>query len=76
MLILNSCLDSYLFPYIGSKPIKSIRAQQLLTAIRRAEERGKNETAHRVRALAGGCSDSRWRRGGQTTMYPQILRTP
>lgn len=51
--ILKSRLESYLFPYLGSQPIRSIRAQELLAVLRRAEARGKNETAHRVRALAG-----------------------
>ena len=53
LLILNSRFESYLFPYLGSQPIKSIRAQALLAVLRRAEARGKHETAHRVRALAG-----------------------
>jgi integrase len=53
MLILNSRFDNYLFPYIGSKPIKTIRAQDLLAALRKAEARGNFETAHRVRSLAG-----------------------
>jgi hypothetical protein len=53
MSILNSRFESRLFPYLGRQPIKSIRAQELLSVLRRAEARGKNETAHRVRALAG-----------------------
>ena len=37
----------------GLRPVASITAQELLAALRRIEARGKHETAHRVRALAG-----------------------
>ncbi len=45
--------EAFAFPYIGKLPIKAITAVQLLTALRRVEERGKHETAHRVRAECG-----------------------
>jgi integrase len=51
--ILTARLDSGLYPYIGSRPIAAITAQELLVALRRIEARGRHETAHRVRALAG-----------------------
>jgi integrase len=51
--ILNARLDSGLYPYIGSRPISAITPQELLGALRRIEARGRHETAHRVRALAG-----------------------
>ncbi|HXY97516.1 MAG TPA: integrase arm-type DNA-binding domain-containing protein [Steroidobacteraceae bacterium] len=51
--ILSARLDSGLYPYIGSRPIAAITAQEVLAALRRIEARGKHETAHRVRALAG-----------------------
>jgi integrase len=51
--ILTARLDSGLYPYIGSRPIAAITAQELLGALRRIESRGRHETAHRVRALAG-----------------------
>lgn len=51
--ILRSRFESYLFPYLSNQPIKSITAQELLAVLRSAEARGRNETAHRVRALAG-----------------------
>jgi integrase len=51
--ILTARLDSGLYPYIGSRPISAITAQELLGALRRIEARGRHETAHRVRALAG-----------------------
>lgn len=40
-------------PYVGSRPIASVTAQELLAALRRIEARGTHETAHRVRSLAG-----------------------
>jgi hypothetical protein len=51
--ILGARLHSALYPYLGSRPIGSITAQELLGALRRIEARGRHETAHRVRALAG-----------------------
>jgi integrase len=51
--ILTARLDSGLYPYIGSRPIAAITAQEVLSALRRIEARGRHETAHRVRALAG-----------------------
>ncbi len=53
MDILGTRLKSFLYPYVGSRPIASITAQELLAALRRIEARGKHETAHRVRSLAG-----------------------
>ena len=53
MDILGTRLKSFLYPYIGTRPIASITAQELLAALRRIEARGKHETAHRVRSLAG-----------------------
>jgi integrase len=38
---------------LGSRLIAAITAQELLAVLRRIEARGKHETAHRVRALAG-----------------------
>jgi Arm DNA-binding domain len=51
--ILGARLNSGLYPYLGSRPMGSITAQELLFALRRIEARGRHETAHRVRALAG-----------------------
>jgi integrase len=51
--ILGTRLRSFLFPYLGGRPIGMISAQEVLGALRRIEARGRNETAHRVRALAG-----------------------
>jgi integrase len=51
--ILGSRLKSALYPYLGSKPVAAITAREVLGALRRIEARGRHETAHRVRALAG-----------------------
>jgi integrase len=51
--ILGARLSRALYPYLGSRPVAAITAQELLAALRRIEARGKHETAHRVRALAG-----------------------
>jgi integrase len=51
--ILGARLNSGLHPYLGTRPMTSITAQELLSALRRIEARGRHETAHRVRALAG-----------------------
>jgi integrase len=42
-----------LFPWIGSRPIKEIKAPELLTCLRRVESRGALEVARRLRALCG-----------------------
>lgn len=46
-------LEDFLFPYLGRSPISRVKAQDLLAALKRVESRGHNETAHRVRAIAG-----------------------
>jgi len=51
--ILGTRLRSFLYPYLGNRPVGAISAQEVLGALRRIEARGRNETAHRVRALAG-----------------------
>jgi integrase len=51
--ILGARMNSGLHPYLGTRPMTSITAQELLSALRRIEARGRHETAHRVRALAG-----------------------
>lgn len=51
--ILGTRLRSFLYPYVGSRPVAGITAQELLAVLRRIEARGRHETAHRVRALAG-----------------------
>jgi hypothetical protein len=50
--ILEARLNTYLYPYLGGRPILAITVQELLGVLLRIEARGKNETAHRVRSLA------------------------
>jgi len=46
-----SRLERNVFPFIGSRAIREIAAPELLSALRRIEARGANETAHRVRQI-------------------------
>jgi len=48
-----SRLNHDLIPWLGSRPIKEIKAPELLSVLRRAESRGALELAHRLRAIAG-----------------------
>ena len=41
-------LERDIFPWMGSRPVASITAPELLTAVRRIEQRGALDTAHRV----------------------------
>jgi integrase len=45
-------VDAYLAPALGKWPMAQISTQQLLPVLKRIEEDGKYETAHRVRSLA------------------------
>ena len=46
-------LERDVFPYLGTRPIKEIKAPELLTVLRRIESRGALETAHRIRIICG-----------------------
>lgn len=46
-------LRKYVFPTLGSRPIRTIQASEVLAALRRIESGGRLDTAHRVRALCG-----------------------
>lgn len=41
-------LESYIFPWLGNKPISEITAPQILEAVKRIEKLNKLETAHRT----------------------------
>jgi integrase len=41
-------LENYLFPWLGKRPIADIAAKELLAVIRRIEDRGAIESAHRT----------------------------
>lgn len=45
-------LERDLFPSLGERPVDEIKAPKLLSAIRRIEDRGAVETAHRVPQVA------------------------
>lgn len=46
-------LEKDIFPWLGARPIAEIRAPELLAVIRRLEQRGVLETAHRSLATCG-----------------------
>jgi integrase len=46
-------LEGDVFPYLGIRPIKEIKAPELLTVLRRVEGRGTFELAHRIRTICG-----------------------
>jgi integrase len=45
--------EGYLFPQIGRRPIAQIEAPELLAALQHIERRGRHETAHRTKQIAG-----------------------
>ncbi len=49
----RALLEKDLFPFIGSRPIADIDAPELLKTLRKIENRGAIETAHRANRLAG-----------------------
>jgi integrase len=50
---LLSAMTRDLFPWLGARPIKALKAPELLAVLRRIESRGALETAHRMRGLLG-----------------------
>ncbi|MDD5215371.1 MAG: integrase arm-type DNA-binding domain-containing protein [Methylococcales bacterium] len=46
-------LERDVFPFLGSKPIADIKAPELLTVLRKIEERGAIESAHRTLQIFG-----------------------
>lgn len=50
---LLSAMTRDLFPWLGARPIKELKAPELLASLRRIESRGTLETTHRMRGLLG-----------------------
>ncbi len=46
-------LEKDVFPWLGDRPIADIKAPEVLTVLRRVEERGALDTAHRVHQNCG-----------------------
>lgn len=46
-------LEKNVFPWLGKRPVSEITAPELLKVLRRIEDRGALETAHRVRGTCG-----------------------
>ena len=49
----NALLEKDLLPHIGNRPIADIKAPELLKTLRKIENRGAIETAHRAKRLVG-----------------------
>ncbi len=49
----DRCLQSDLLPWVGKLPVKDVTAPVLLEVVRRVEQRGAIETAHRTLQTAG-----------------------
>lgn len=50
---MQSMLESEVYPYIGTRPIREVTAQHLLAMLKRIEGTGRIDTAHRVRSITG-----------------------
>lgn len=46
-------LEQNIFPWIGKRPITEVTAPEILSALRRVENRGAVETAHRISQICG-----------------------
>jgi integrase len=46
-------LERDIFPWIGKRPISDIKAPELLSVLRRVEERGAGETTRRLKIICG-----------------------
>lgn len=46
-------LEQNIFPWVGKRPIKDVTAPEILSALRRVENRGAVETAHRISQICG-----------------------
>lgn len=46
-------LEQNIFPWVGKRPITEVTAPEILSALRRVENRGAIETAHRISQVCG-----------------------
>jgi len=61
-------------PYLGKRPIAAIEARELLEILKRLEKRGVRDTAHRVRASAGGFFATPSRQAAQSAISARTSR--
>ncbi|HWJ34909.1 MAG TPA: integrase arm-type DNA-binding domain-containing protein [Steroidobacteraceae bacterium] len=54
-------LEANIFPWLGHRPIRDIKAPELLSVLRRVESRGVLETAHRFRRTRMTRTTCRWK---------------
>ncbi|QXP89103.1 tyrosine-type recombinase/integrase [Methylococcus capsulatus] len=46
-------LENHIFPYLGGKPVSGLTAPIILAVLRRLEDAGKAESAHRIKGIIG-----------------------
>jgi hypothetical protein len=63
-------MELYIFPWVGAKPIRSITAPDLLTCLRRLEDKGTLDTAHRAKQQ-GALALHKLKTGGTQTLVVQ-----
>ena len=64
-------LERDIFPWMGSQPVARIAAPELLTVVRRIEQRGALDTAHRVLQNCGQVFRyARWPPDGPSATRP------
>jgi len=51
--VVTRSLETNVFPWVGKRPIAELKAPELLKVLRRMEERGILESAHRARTICG-----------------------
>ena len=49
----NTRLSKYVYPWLGNEPVHTISAPDLLRVLRRVEDKGALETAHKLRQYCG-----------------------
>lgn len=69
-------LELNIFPYIGQRPIHEVTAPELLTALRRIEDRGALEVARRVRGICSMIFRYAVRLALRSVTPPQIYAAP
>ena len=47
------CMEVDIFPHIGKRPIKDISPQEILAAVKKVEDRGARDLAHRLMQTSG-----------------------
>lgn len=49
----SAWFESNVFPFVGARPVSELSSSELLRVLRRVEERGAHESAHRIKQNIG-----------------------